>query len=182
MSLEAASREQEWVDTYNAMRAKALALRSGWINPEALERRRAWIDTIVRSEPTHAVTLIWNPEDGRLSPERVHADTAIAHCRVDRALLGKRFAKLPVERRTRYVGLIEHPETNTHAHFAWRVPVELHVGFEDALRGWWDRLHPYGDVDVQALYDPAGWAAYMVKDHWRTARAEDAALLLKSRT
>ncbi|KIU30449.1 hypothetical protein SR39_21045 [Methylobacterium radiotolerans] len=182
MRSEAASREQEWIDAFDTKRAKVLALKSRWIDPAALNRRQAWIDTIVRSAPTHAVTLIWNPEDGRLTPERVRADTAIAHCRVDRALMGRGFNKLPLDRRTGYVGLIEHPETNTHAHYAWRVPAEHQAGFEDALRGWWEHLHPYGDVDVQALYEPAGWAAYMVKDQWRAPRAEDAALLLKSHT
>lgn len=173
--------DQEWIDIANAKRAKALALRK-LAGPQDFERRQAWIDTVVRSRPTHGITLVWNPEDGKLGPEQVRADTAIMHCRVDRALMGKRFNKLSLSERTAYVGFIEHPERNTHAHFAWRVPAEHHASFEGAFRGWWDRLHPYGDVDVQVLYDPAGWAAYMVKDQWRSPRQEDAALLLKSRT
>ena len=175
-------RERAWIDASNGIRAKALAIRSTWIDPTALERKQAWIDLIVRTGATHAVTLIWNPEDGKLGLGQVRIDTAKLHCRADRALMGKRFNSLPVVQRSGYVGFIEHPETNTHAHFAWRVPVEHHARFEAVLKEWWDRLHPYGDADVQVLYDAAGWASYMSKDQWRAPRAEDAALLLASHT
>ena len=174
--------ERAWIDASNAIRANALAIRSMWIDPTALERKQAWIDLIVRTGATHAVTLIWNPEDGKLNAERVHADTAIAHCRVDRALMGKRFTKLPVDKRTGYVGFIERPDANTHAHFAWRVPPEYQPRFETVFKERWDHLHPYGDINVQVLYDAAGWASYMSKDQWRMSHAEDAALLLASHT
>jgi hypothetical protein len=117
-------RARAWIDASNGIRAKALAIRSMWIDPAALERKQAWIDLIVRTGATHAVTLVWNSEDGKLSAERVHADTAIVHCRLERALMGKRFNTLPVIERSGYVGFIEHPEANTHAHFAWRVPTD----------------------------------------------------------
>lgn len=175
-------RERTWIDASNAIRATAQALRSGWIDPKALERKQAWTDTIVGTGATHAVTLIWNPEDGKLGQGQVRIDTAKLHCRVDRALMGKRFNTMPVGLRSGYVGFIEHPETNTHAHFAWRVPIKHHLRFETVLRERWDHLHPYGNADVQVLYDAAGWASYMSKDQWRTSHADDAALLLASHT
>lgn len=174
--------ERELVDTFNAKRAKALALKPKWIDPKALERKQGWIDTIVRTEATHAVTLIWNPADGWLGLGQVQIEIARVHCRVDRALMKRGFNKLPVAQRTGYVGFIEHPETNTHAHLAWRVPVEHHARFEGFLKGWWDRLHPYGEAHVQVIHDAAGWASYISKDQWRTPRAEDASLLLASHT
>jgi hypothetical protein len=176
------SSDQELVDTVNAKRIKARALKPKWVDPKALERKQAWIDTIVRTDPTHAVTLIWNPEDGRLGLEQVRIDISRAHCRIDRALMKSNYNTLPVTKRTGYVGFIEHPETNTHAHFAWRVPVEHHACFEDVLKGWWDRLHPYGEAHVRAIHDAAGWASYISKDQWRTSHADDAALLLASHT
>lgn len=176
------NRERVWIDASNAIQTTAQAIRSMWIDPAALARQQAWIDLIVRTGATHAVTLVWNPEDGKLSAERVHADTAIAHGRLDRTLMGKRFNKRPVDERTGYVGFIEHPEANTHAHFAWRVPIKHHARFEAVFKEQWDHLHPYGDVDVQVLYDATGWAAYMSKDQWRTSHADDAALLLASHT
>lgn len=175
-------REQELVETFNSMRAKALALKPKWIDPRALERRQGWIDTIVRTEATHAVTLIWNPEDGWLGLEQVQIEIARAHCRVDRALMKRDFNKLPVAQRTGYMGFIEHPETNTHAHLAWRVPVEHHARFENVLKERWGHLHPYGEATVKIIYDEAGWASYISKDQWRAPRAEDAALLLASHT
>lgn len=175
-------RKRAWIEAADAIRATAEAMRSTWTDPKALERKQGWIDTIVRTGVTHAVTLVWNPEDGKLGLERVHIDTAKLHCRVDRALMGRCFNALPVERRSGYVGFIEHPTTNTHAHFAWRVPTEHHPRFETVLKKWWSDLHPYGDADVQVLYDAAGWASYMSKDQWRTCHADDAALLLASHT
>jgi hypothetical protein len=59
---------------------------------------------------------------------------------------------------------------------------EYHAVFDAILRERWDHLHPYGDADVQVLYDAAGWAAYMSKDQWRTSHANDVALLLASHT
>lgn len=173
--------DQEWIDLAEAKRAKALALRPK-AGPAALQRKQAWIDTIVGTGATHAVTLIWNPEDGRLGLEQVRIEITRAHCRTDRALTNKRFNKLPVARRTGYVGFIEHPETNTHAHLAWRVPVEHHAQFADVLKGWWDHLHPYGEAHVEVIHNAAGWASYISKCQWRAPHAGDAALLLASHT
>jgi len=182
MRSEAWEREQELVDVFNAGWIKAKALKSKWIDPKALERKQAWIDTIVRFEATHAVTLIWNPEDGRLGLQQVHIDARQVHCRIDRALMGRSFNLLSVSERSGYVGFTEHPETNTHAHLAWRVPVEHHARFEDVLKDWWDRLHPYGEATVEVIYDAAGWASYISKDQWRLPHSEDAALFLASNT
>lgn len=173
--------DQEWIDIADAKRAKALVLRPTG-GPVARQRKQAWIDTIVRTEATHAVTLIWNPDDGWLSLEQVRVEIARAHCRIDRALMKKHFNKLPVARRTGYVGFIERPETNTHAHLAWRVPVEHHAQFADVLKGWWDHLHPYGDAHVEVIHDAAGWASYISKHQWRSPHENDAALLLASHT
>jgi len=173
--------DQEWIDLADAQRAKTLVLRRTG-GPAARQRKQGWIDTIVRTEATHAVTLIWNPENGWLGLEQARADIARVHCRIDRALTNKRFNKLPIARRTGYVGFIEHPETNTHAHLAWRVPVEHHAQFASVLKGWWDDLHPYGDARVDVIHDAAGWASYISKCQWRSPYAGDAALLLASHT
>ncbi|WP_455976685.1 hypothetical protein [Methylorubrum populi] len=180
MTFQGVELDSNPVDTINSLEAKAKALRSNWLPPDALARKDAWSELIVRTAPTHAVSLVWNADHGRLTADRVQADVAKLHCRVDRKLT-KKFNKVRPEDRTGYIGFIERPDTNTHVHLAWRVPEIYHGRFDAALVHWWDRLHPYGSVDVKLIYDAPGWARYISKDQWYFADAGEAEHFLVDR-
>lgn len=111
--------------------------------------------------------------------EQVHRDLDRLHARVDRTLFGKRFNTFPEAKRTAFVGLIEHPQANLHAHLCWRVPDMRADEFAAVVSAAWRATGPSRTIDVQPIRD-SGWAHYTVK-HQYGAALNDAALFIASR-
>lgn len=74
---------------------------------------------------------------------------------------------MPRDRRTAFILIPEHLNTNTHAHGLIRVAADRLAEFEDMFRAprslFWSRLAPAGTHDVQPIYDERGWAHYCLK-------------------
>jgi hypothetical protein len=103
-----------------------------------------------------------------MSVDQVQRLVDLLHYRTDRELIGPRFTHAAkADRRTSYIGLIEHLESNTHVHLLWRVPVfwgNEHQRFETLLPDLWERIVRSGSCVVEAIYDEAGWASYISKE------------------
>ena len=126
--------------------------------------RRAWLDQIEAMQPTHALTLIFNRT---VSIDVAQKALRRFFGRIDRDLLGRRFHRAPASRRTDYVAVPEHLDTNSHVHAMLRVLPERHARIEHLLRDdrswhWNHRLVPGGTHRLVPLHDE-GWAVYATK-------------------
>ncbi len=113
-----------------------------------------------------------------IAVEQVHKDLHWLHGRVDRKLFGTRFNQLPDDQRTAFVGFIEHLNSNTHIHLAWRVPVARVEQFDAVVTEAWLAMGPAATINVQSIRDD-GWGRYIAKDQHGEA---EAALFIASRT
>lgn len=120
------------------------------------------------------------PTIRRISLEQVHADLDRLHREVDRTLFGTRFHKLPEERRSSFIGWVEHPTSNLHVHLMWRVREDRADNFPEAVADLWKSVSPFHSSDVQPIYD-GGWARYICKDQIGLVLEGDAALFVSSR-
>lgn len=151
------------------------------MSPETLERARAWKRFFSDFPATHAVTVAYNPAaDAIVSLARIRDDLDALHLYVDVKLHGRYVTGWPEERRCAFIGFVEHPETNAHAHMLWRVPAARRDEFEQVLDMIWARIHPPGSSDVKPNPD-AGWAKYACKDQWGATLDGDPALFVASR-
>lgn len=127
-------------------------------------QRQYWMLMIQDLQPTHAVTLGYNPHRRgyTVTIDQVHRDLDHLHGLVDRKLYGPRYYKRQPARRTTYIGCIEHQHSNLHVHLAWRVPQVDKLLFEVEIAKIWRSSSPSATIDIVPIYD--GWAAYITKD------------------
>lgn len=116
----------------------------------------------------------------RVRLEQVHSDLDRLHGAVDRKLFGSRYHKLPEERRSSYIGFVEHPDDNVHVHLLWRVPESRTDEFAEEITAHWKAASRYHSTDVQMMRD-GGWAGYVCKDQIGRALEGDPALFVSSR-
>ena len=86
--------------------------------------------------------------------------------RVQRRVDGGKWARIPPDDRPSAIGMVEHLEKNPHAHVAFYGP-ERFVSFAltDAAKAEWRACHEHcGQLHAVKTWDPAGQAAYMLKD------------------
>jgi hypothetical protein len=95
--------------------------------------------------------------------EKVHADLDHLHWRIDRKLFGSRFHKLSPERRTGFIGFIQHQETNIHVHLSWRVPDSRCDEFGERIGPLWREITPYGTTALKRIYSK-GWGSYTTRE------------------
>lgn len=128
--------------------------------------RQYWQLAIRDLQPTHEVTLAYNAHRRgfQVDLEKVKYDLDRLHGRVDRQLYGPRFYLRRPERRTTYIGCIEHKNINLHVHLAWRVREDKKKIFARAIEEIWRSSSPSATVDIKKISDLAGWASYMTKD------------------
>ena len=93
----------------------------------------------------------------------VHRDLDRLHRTIDRKLFGSKFNLLPFKKRTNFIGIIEHAESNIHVHLVWRVPPSRVDKFVEILPSTWSTMVPGGSVRIVPAAD-LGWAKYVVKD------------------
>lgn len=120
------------------------------------------------------------PTIRRIRLEQVHADLDRLHRNVDRKLFGTNFNELPEERRTSFIGFVEHPESNVHVHTLWRVPEGYDDDFTEKVEARWKAVNRFHSTDVQPIRDD-GAASYTCKDHVGRALEDDPALFVFSR-
>ncbi|MXQ10949.1 hypothetical protein [Microvirga makkahensis] len=121
------------------------------------------------------------PTIRKIAPEQVQTDLDTLDYWTSRALFGKRFNRLPAEKRMGCIGFIEHADTNLHCHLLWRVPETRGEEFEELLGMKWRGLIQYGSSDVQRIRDE-GWALYVCKDQVGAALDSDEALFVWNRS
>lgn len=101
---------------------------------------------------THAITLVWNRSVGL---ERARADLRDLTHRVDRALLGSRFHRMPSQYRTTAMFCFEgHRHDHVHVHSLWKAPKDkwfaLGKMFPRKRGGIWNDVVESGSHDVEA--------------------------------
>jgi hypothetical protein len=108
------------------------------------------------------VTLTTNRE---MSTETAEKHLRILDAAWNRKLFGKKFFRLPEDRRLFYVALPEH-KSNLHYHLLVRVPVAVRNSFRAIIPALWKRQVPSGTVDVREIDNLRTAAGYAVKSLW----------------
>lgn len=128
---------------------------------------RSNVQLMIRDlQPHYEVTLAYNNHrrEFEIHLEQVCKDLDRLHGLVDRQLYGPRFYKRKAERRTTYIGCVEHKEINLHVHLAWRVPEDNKKIFAREIEEIWRSPTRSRTISVKPIADLAGWASYMTKD------------------
>jgi hypothetical protein len=92
----------------------------------------------------------------------VEAQLRKFHARLDDACLGGQWKQLP-ERRSTYVGIVEHEHSNIHVHLAVRIDPDV-VLRPDEIARQWSLVEPGGTIDIQPATYAEGLGRYMAKD------------------
>ena len=125
--------------------------------------RLAWEQLVAELDFGLFVTLNFNRDT---TPAGARRMLGLFLARLDRRFLGRRWCEKGWER-TFGVAVLENQETNLHIHVAMRLPASaaaLSFGEQQLyLESTWSQLVAGGQCDVQAVYDRAGVAHYMVK-------------------
>ncbi len=96
------------------------------------------------------------------------------HARVDRQLLGGRWAK-KTKQRTFFIACSEGGETNLHWHLLAKVADGKQERFENCAAELWKQMVKSGSLDVQKLHakpDEVRTANYTTKELWRDEAIE----------
>lgn len=121
--------------------------------------RAAIIDLVEQLNPALAITLAFNRDT---TSAGAGEDLKHLHARLDRMVLGRRWAKR-VDDRSTYVAVIEHVDTNLHIHLALSCAPEHVDQIAAAVESIWKEMIPTGSVKVRDAYDAPGWGRYISK-------------------
>jgi hypothetical protein len=165
------------------------------VSMNATEVVAAWESHVAGMPLSHAVTLAYNPahgvaasscwhihdghrvmatsrpsrygsmHGGQIGIDQMRSDLRRFHRNVDRRIFGTRFHK--GGRKSTFVAVAEHMDSNVHLHLAWHCPVihgEEHARLVEAVQKFWPDVAPNGTSVVEPIHDAAGWAAYMLKN------------------
>ena len=122
--------------------------------------------TFLRNQPvSHFVTLVFNEQRALSLAHRKLIDW---HARVDRALLGPKWAKREKSDRTLFFAFPEHIQTNIHYHLLVRPALtRTQIAFEEIAVTAWNDLVPAGGVSVLPITRKRGVVHYATKDIFR---------------
>ncbi len=126
--------------------------------------QQAWAEFAETFEPNFFVTLT-DPTEPHLATMREKLGKLCG--RIDRAVLGKKFARRLPHERTDGIFFIEHVDSNIHAHGLLRVPNASFEEFDALTKMQWHRVCRDGRYDLQEVYDCAGVARYCAKEMTR---------------
>jgi hypothetical protein len=114
-----------------------------------------------------ALTLQYN--DHRPTPQKMRADLAKLKRRLDRAVFGRHFDKMPATDLTQCWAVIEGAGSHPHMHVGLKLPdggqvilAELLDTSIGGLKRVWEKLAPSGSYDLTDADD--GWATYATKE------------------
>lgn len=128
--------------------------------PFSIPDYRAAMRQMIRSiHPTHFVTFVFNRDTTVVSADK---DLRNFQAWIDRRTIGRNWQKSGAKR-CRYIGIIEHPNSNLHIHAAFVVLPCHWSTFEHGAGAVWNKLIPGGSIDVKEITDIAGAARYMAK-------------------
>lgn len=126
--------------------------------------QQAWVEFTETFEPNFFVTLT-DPTEPHLATMREKLSKLCG--RIDRAVLGKKFASCMPHERTDGIFFIEHIGSNIHAHGLLRVPKTSLEEIEGLTKMHWHRVCRDGKYNLQTVYDCAGVASYCTKEMTR---------------
>jgi len=132
--------------------------------------QQAWVEFAEAFEPNFFITLT-DPTEPHLTTMREKLGKLCG--RVDRAVLGKKFASRLPQERTDGIFFIEHIGSNIHAHGLLRVPNTSLETLDKLTRKQWHRVCRDGKYDLQEIYDCAGVASYCTKEMIRFGFSPD---------
>lgn len=121
--------------------------------------RAAIIDLVEQLNPALAITLAFNRDT---TPAGAARDLKHLHARLDRMILGPRWAKR-ADGRTTSVAVIEHVDDNLHIHLALSCEPQFVERIAAAVAGIWKEMVPAGSVVVKDASDIPGWGNYIAK-------------------
>jgi hypothetical protein len=113
--------------------------------------------------PSRRVPTTWTPRPCHLRALLKNLDAE-----VHERLVGPRVDRISAKKRLIWIAMIESPEWNLHCHMLWRVPIELHDGFNLLWGNYrqadlWRDLLRSGDSHVRQVDDGDRAAAYDMK-------------------
>mgnify|MGYP000848867969 CR=1 FL=1 len=124
--------------------------------------RDAYIELMaVTIRPNGYLTLVTNSEG---SPASIRKDLKSLLARIDRASLGPRWQKRPKDERTEGVFILEHVETNIHAHGMLRLPQNDDNDIHMIIGTNWGKLCPGGNSLLLPVGDAKRRAGYCTKE------------------
>lgn len=121
--------------------------------------RASITDLVEQLDPALAITLAFNRDT---TPAGAARELRHLHARIDRMILGPRWAKR-VDDRSTYVAVIEHVDTNLHVHLALSCAPQFVEQIAAAVAGIWKEMVPTGSVKVEDAFDVPGWGRYISK-------------------
>ncbi|WP_144404580.1 hypothetical protein [Belnapia sp. F-4-1] len=111
-------------------------------------------------KPSLFVTLAFN----RAIVHESAADRLTAFlARMDRKLLGPKWASQDASRRTQHISVLENPRTNPHIHLLVKPAKNNAWAFAKRVGPIWRKLVVSGSIDVQPVTDLAGAINYVAK-------------------
>lgn len=131
--------------------------------PDFRALRTAWNRLLAEQQPDALLTFNLHHALTVFTLQRLVTDFVN---RMQREIDGRNWSRLPAQDRPRTIGIVEHPDTNPHAHVALSAPPRfVEFVFSDAAQALWHRCHPHaGQFHAERVSDAAGLAAYMLKD------------------
>ncbi|WP_440981028.1 hypothetical protein [Shinella sumterensis] len=126
--------------------------------------QQAWVKFAEAFEPNFFITLT-DPTEPHLMAMRENLGRFCG--RVDRTVLGKKFARHLPSERTDGIFFIEHVGSNIHAHGLLRVPDTSLETFDKLALKQWHRVCRDGKYNLQEVYNCAGVADYCTKEMTR---------------
>lgn len=134
---------------------------------ERAATREALVEWILEQEPTHFLTLNFNETVEEQMARRLLGKFLQ---RIDRKLLGPRYAKLP-HRRTWAIAFSEHPSSNFHWHCICRFDRQKRLKTRDlktTAGSTWEEMWSRGQLDLQRIsYSSNLLMKYVTKDMFR---------------
>lgn len=121
--------------------------------------RASIIELVEQLNPALAITLAFNRDT---TPAGAARDLKHLHARLDRMILGPKWAKR-ADDRTTSVAVIEHVDDNLHIHLALSCTPEFVERIAAAVPGIWKEMVPAGSVVVKDASDIPGWGNYIAK-------------------
>jgi hypothetical protein len=112
-------------------------------------------------QPNVFLTLVTNAEGSPMKLRRAIKDLL---ARLDRALLGPKWQKQSKDQRTEGVFIIEHVESNIHAHGMLRLPSFDEAEIYMTVGTFWNKLCPSGNSCFRLLEDALVCARYCTKE------------------
>lgn len=124
---------------------------------------------LIKQRFDYSITAVFNKER---SIDFLKQKVGEWHNRMDRLIVGSKHTNKPNTRRIFFVGAIEHPDTNIHAHLMLRLPdYNGHMLFKNFANAMWKDINgDAANIKLRRVRNQRGKVRaveYMTKDMWQ---------------